>query len=198
MRPRPRKTAAKTTKDAPAPGDAPAAELEGSNLGQVRELLFGNQIRDIDHRFARMEERLAKEVASLKSDVKTRQDSMELFVRNELEALSEAIQEEQSERTQALKEVSKELTKTANALEKKLTKLDEKLKKTERTMSQHILDQVNGLREELQEKAAQLEATIEREAGILDDSKTDRAALGALLQEMALRLTDGFDLADLG
>ena len=176
----------------------PAGEIDGANLGQVREILFGNQIRDIDQRFAKMEARRAKDVVGIRSDVKKRLESMDLFVKNEIQALSDSIRQEQSDRTQALKEASRELTKTGAALEKKLTRLDDRMTKTERNLNQHLLDQVNSLREDLQERTAELEAVIERESGVLDDAKTDRAALASLLQEMALRLTNGFDLSELG
>ena len=42
----------------------------GASLDKVRDILFGVQMRDYDRRFARLEERLVKETADLKDEVK--------------------------------------------------------------------------------------------------------------------------------
>src|SRR5690349_16058116 len=56
-------------------GAAPQPAADGTNpasLDKVRDILFGNQMRDVERRFARLEERLIKETADLKEDVRRR------------------------------------------------------------------------------------------------------------------------------
>ena len=54
-----------------------------ASLDKVRDILFGNQMRDVERRFARLEERLLKETTDLKDDVRRRLDTLEAYMRRE-------------------------------------------------------------------------------------------------------------------
>src|SRR4051794_10546298 len=60
---------------APLDGALHPQASDGTNpasLDKVRDILFGDQMRDVERRFARLEERLIKETADLKDDVRRR------------------------------------------------------------------------------------------------------------------------------
>ena len=58
----------------------PAASAEqGGNVDKIRDILFGNQMREYDSRFARLEETLLKESSDLKESVRKRIDTLESF-----------------------------------------------------------------------------------------------------------------------
>ncbi|MFI5179118.1 MAG: hypothetical protein ACHQO8_11165, partial [Vicinamibacterales bacterium] len=70
-------------------GKVPAADDGGTgNLDKVRDILFGGQARDIDRRFQRIEERLLKETADLKDDVRKRLSALEQFMKQESATLA--------------------------------------------------------------------------------------------------------------
>ncbi|MBT5829392.1 MAG: hypothetical protein HOH77_04270, partial [Candidatus Latescibacteria bacterium] len=81
-----------------------ALETSG-NLGQVRDILFGSQMRDYDKRFARVEERIVSDIQSLKDDVRNQFESLETFVNKEVESLIDRLKDEQADRVGAVKEV---------------------------------------------------------------------------------------------
>ncbi len=74
----------------------------GANLDKVRDILFGSQLREVERRFARLEERLVKDTNSLKDDVKKRLDALELYVRNETESLTGQIKSEHEDRVDSV------------------------------------------------------------------------------------------------
>ena len=74
---------------APNVGDSPAS----ANIDQLRDIIFGGQMRDYDKRFARMEERLVKEVSELREEVSKRYTSLERYVRGEVESLTRELRE---------------------------------------------------------------------------------------------------------
>lgn len=78
----------------PAPG-SDAEGVAGGNLDKVRDLLFGGQMRDYNRKFARLEERLTKETADLRDDVKQRLAGLEAYLKAEVESLSERLRSEQ-------------------------------------------------------------------------------------------------------
>lgn len=166
------------------------------NLGQVRDILFGSQMRDYDKRFARLEERLVSDIQSLKDDVRNQFESLETYVNKEVESLIDRLKDEQADRVSAVKEVTKEVSDLTRTVEKRTTKLDEQLTKVERDTRQQILDQSKTLRDETQQKFDELRRVLENEAGELRDSKTDRAMLADLMTEVAMRLRNEFELPE--
>lgn len=162
----------------------------GANLEQVRDILFGSQMREYDLRLQRMEERILKELAELNQDTRKSVEALELYTKKELDSLVARLKGEQSERLAADKETDKELKQRAAEHEKKLAKLEEQLAVAERSLRQHVLDQAKSLREEMGGNQTELSRALEREASDLRATKADRAAIGELLMEMALRLNE--------
>ena len=179
-----------------APGDADlerpvAADAGAANLDKVRDILFGVQVRDFERRFARLEERLLKETTELKEDVKRRLEALENYARQESEALAAQIRAEQNARGEAQRDLSRELNETAKAFDRRTGALDEQLAKGQRESRQQLLEQYQRLSDDIRTKMDDVLATLAREAQELRTDKTDRAVLASLLNEMALRLTNG-------
>lgn len=59
------------------PSAEPLDAAGNASLDKVRDILFGVQARDIERRFARLEERLVKETTDLKEGVSRRVDALE-------------------------------------------------------------------------------------------------------------------------
>lgn len=170
----------------PAGGELPG----GGNIDRIRDIIFGNQMRDYEKRFTRLEERLLKESADLREDVKRRFEQLDQFTRNEVDALSERLKSENASRGSSLTELTRELRELAKNTEKRTTQLDEQTIKNARELRQQLLDQARQLTDDLRQRFDDLAAIVEHEASELRDEKTDRAALAALFTEMAMRLTN--------
>lgn len=177
-----------------APADADPAGTAPASLDKVRDILFGNQMRDVDRRFARLEERLLKETTSLKEDVRKRLDALEAYVRSEAESLEAQIKSERNDRTDAHGSLSIELKETARTLERKSTAIDEQHSRGHRELRQQLLEQHQRLSDDLQQKVEEILGTLSRTAQELRNDKADRATIAALLTEVAMRLNDEFRL----
>jgi seryl-tRNA synthetase len=170
----------------PAKGDAGGA----ANLDKVRDILFGSQIREMDRRFSRLEERLVKETADLKDDVRKRLDELELYMRNEADSLSGRIRTEQDHRVESADNLARDLRETAASIGRRLSGLDEQLSKTQRELRQQMLEQHQRLSDDIRQKMDDVFAALARETGELRSDKADRATLASLLTEVAMRLTN--------
>jgi hypothetical protein len=179
-------------------GDAERVAVADSpgtgNLEKVRDILFGNQMREVDRRFARLEERIIKETRDLKDDIKRRLDALEAHTAKETETLAGQIRQEHGDRVDANARLARELADTAGSFERRAATLDEQLARGQREIRQHILEQQQRLREDLRERIDEVLAAMARETHELRNDKTDRMALASLLKEMAMRLTDEFRL----
>jgi hypothetical protein len=167
-----------------------AATGGAASLEKVRDILFGHQMREVDRRFARLEERIAKDTRDLKDEIRKRLDAFEQFVKGETESLANQARNEQSERAEGDAKQARELADATRAFERRTTMLDEQQAKNQREVRQQLLDQHQRLSDDLRQKVDEVLAALAREAHELRHDKTDRQALASLLKEMAMRLTD--------
>lgn len=160
----------------------------GGNLDKIRDILFGTQMRDMDKHFARLEERLQKDIAELKEETRGRYESLEVFLKKEMESVSEQLKAEQNTRHAALQALVQDLKETAKTFEQRTQQVEEHIVKTQRELRQHILDQSRTLRDEFWDRYRELSETTDRGMQELRAEKTDRATLAVLLTELAMRL----------
>ena len=167
-----------------SPGDLAV----GGNLEKVRDLLFGAQMRDMENHFARLEERLQKDLVELKDETRGRFESLEVFLRKEIESLTDQLRAEQEVRQQAVQTLTQELTETVKAFNQRTNQAEEHIVKAQRELRQHILDQSRSLRDEFWDRYRELSEATEHNVQELRAEKTDRATLAVLLTELAMRL----------
>jgi DNA anti-recombination protein RmuC len=169
-------------------------EQAGSNLDKVREILFGAQARDYDKRLIRIEERIAKEAVDLRDEVRRRFDSLESFVKQELDSLGNRITGEHDQRSEALRVLSRELEETARSLDARISQLDTHVANGNRELREQILEQSKSMLEEISRKHGEAMTTLQRKSDELRSDKADRSALASLFTEMALRLNNEFKI----
>lgn len=164
--------------------------MSAGNLDKVREILFGGQMRDNERRFARLEERLTRETADLRDDLRKRLAALEQFTRDELSALSDRLRQEHEERADGQRDLAQELRDAAKAFEKKTAQIDDQLARAQRDLRQQLLDLQQNLTDDLKHKADEVMARLAQESGELRNDKADRSTIASLLTEMAMRLNN--------
>jgi DNA repair exonuclease SbcCD ATPase subunit len=175
------------------PGERAAAEPAGAaSIDKVRDILFGNQVREFARRFARLEDRLVRETNELKAQLTARVEALEAFTRKEAEALADQIKAEHADRVDAQGQASRELKAAADALERRTATLDDQLTRGQREVRQQLLDQNQRLSDDIRRRTDEVLAALSREAQELRSDKADRSTIAALFNEMAMRLTADF------
>ncbi len=174
----------------------------GGNIDKIREILFGSQMRDYEKRFSRLEDRLLKECANLKDETRKRLDTLEHFMQQEVESLTERMRVGQEAGIEAAREITREanqelaqeLRNTVKSLDRRVSHLDDQSTKNQREIRQQLLEQSKNLGDDIQQKYLEILSMLEQEALELRTDKTDRATLAALFTEMAMRLNHEFTL----
>ena len=174
----------------PASSGAPIPPEGVGNVDQIRDILFGTQMRDYERRFTRLEERMSKEVAQLREDTRKHFDALESYTRGEIESLSERLCAEQKDRASRDEQLGDALEELLKAFEARAAELDEKLTRAARDLRQQLLAQSKSLSDEIQSRHNELSASLEREADDLRSTKVDRAKLSEILSQVALLLTN--------
>lgn len=172
-----------------------SSDIGGSgNLNKVRDILFGTQMRDFEKRFNRLEERLVKECANLRDDTKKRLESLEMYIKQEVDGLNERLKTERSERDEAVKKLAEEHKNKTTSLEKKIAQLDEQTTQKQRVLRQQILEQSKSLDDEMRQKSEAILSMFEREVKEIRTDKTDRSTLAALFTQLAMQLNNEFEI----
>jgi len=166
----------------------------GANVDQIREIIFGGQMRDYEKRFARLEESLLKEVDTIRNETSSRLEALETFVRGEFDAAGESLNNEKALREASDKRLNKELDELSQQVSETAADIKEQMGKGQREIRQQLLDQAKTMSGDLSKVRDELTQALQRAQQELGSDKTDRAALAAMFTEMAMRLNGEFEL----
>lgn len=188
-----------------------AAAASSASMEQVRELLFGNQLKDMELRFQRQEELLQREVQTLRDAVQSRLDSLEHFMKSETSSLlhrlqeenherglllkaeqrerEEALKSEQRERAEAVTRLGQELSASAETLELKISKVASVLDTAERELRDLFMAEAGALSAKVEERHQTALNVISSAHSHLRQDAVDRAALSGMFAELAVKLS---------
>ena len=141
-------------------------------MEQVREILFGAQLKDMEVRFKRQEERLLREIHDVKDSLKKRLDSLENFMKSEVSSLLERLRRESEEREAAQRTEQRERQEALQseqrerleALKTEQRERVEALKNEERERQEavaRLTGDLTGTTETFERKLAKLANTID-------------------------------------
>jgi flagellar hook-basal body complex protein FliE len=167
-----------------------AEMADTGSVDKIRDILFGNQMRDFDRRFSQMEDRLVKATLDLRDETQKRMEALELFFKKELESIKHRMKSESEERTDGDSRLNDELKTASSALKKTIGQVEEKLSEASSELRQQILEQSKSLTSEIQSKSEQASESLHKSTGALDEAKIDRSALAEYFIEMAMHLSN--------
>jgi DNA-directed RNA polymerase subunit F len=193
------------------PGEAPYPAEASSSMEQVRDILFGAQLKDLETRFQRQEERFTREINDARDALKKRLDSLENFmksenasllnrikeegaerggeIKNEQRERAEALKQEQRERKDAFAQVTKDLASAVEGFERKLAKLSSVLDSAEREL-RHLLSTESGsLADKVEEKYQDALDVIADTAVQIRHDMVYRSSLSGLFHDVAVKLS---------
>ena len=171
----------------------PVKEQSPANapMEQVREILFGAQLKDMEIRFKRQEDRLLREINDVKDSLKKRLDSLENFMKSEVSSLLERLKRESEEREAAQKAEQRE---RQEAIQNEQRERAEALKNEQRERQ----ESARAEEHERQEALARLSGDL---AGAVETFERKLAKLGATIDSAerdlrTLLLTESGGLTD--
>lgn len=164
------------------------------NVDQIRDILFGGQMRDYERRFQEMIQKLDLETQRLRDDFERRSGAIEKRLDEQVDKLFKQLRQEVNDRGQALDDLE---SRNQQAARTSRTEVNGALASLQQDMDRGD--------ERLRAATAELNAAIKQLSdaangaltGARDElraEKVSREDLAALLTEVALRLKGHFDL----
>ncbi|MBN8728594.1 MAG: hypothetical protein J0H15_12955 [Xanthomonadales bacterium] len=164
------------------------------NVDQIRDILFGGQMRDYERRFQELNQRLEADLARLRETQDKRLAQIDKRIDEQLDKLSRLLRQEVDDRASAIDDLESRLQQAARTMRAEINKALDGL-------GQDLAGSDERLRAALAEQQAAAEARADaadaallRTGETLRGDKVGRDDLAALLTEFALRLRGDFDL----
>ena len=165
-----------------------ASEPARESIDQVRDLLFGSQMRMVDARIQSLDDRLNQETSSLRADFDRRLTDLDGTIRNELVQHANRLDSERAKRVEELKALGTELRELLKSLDDRHRTFAQAAGQADAELRDHLMSQSATFTAELAKTGERLSAELDRITNGLRADKLDVAALVAGLTDLAGRL----------
>ena len=164
------------------------------NVDQIRDILFGGQMRDYERRFVEFDARLEAELARLRDAQEKRLAQIDKRIDESLDKLGKLLRQEIQDRNRSLDDLESRIQQAARTSRSEVaTSLDAHAAELAAT-DERLRSAVADVAKATHARAGETEGALARLAADLRDEKVGREDLAALLAELALRLRGDFDL----
>ena len=178
------KNAAQQKSEANGAANAPAPE----SIDQVRDLLFGGQMRMVDARLQSLDERMARETTAIRNEFERQITQLDSAIKKEFAQHGERLAAERTKRADDLKALGAELKESLKSLEKRHLGLEEAAGQADAELRDHLMKQGAAFNSELVRTSERLTSELDRIATELRDDKVDSSLLVGGLSELAALL----------
>ena len=167
-------------------GATPQAAPEG--IDQVRDLLFGGQMRMVDARIQSLDERLAHETSAMRAEFDRQITELDNAIKKELARHAERMAAERTKRVDDMKALSAELRDSLRSLEKRHNTLEEAAGLADADLRDNMIKQGAALSADLARTSDRIGSELDRITTQLQSDKLDSSTLVAGLTDLAARL----------
>ncbi len=145
-----------------SPPPAPANEAS-DGLAQLREILVGATVRELEKRVARAEAHMAARAYELEQESRRRMEVLESHLRRESDALTARLERELGQIGEAIRSATREHRESIAAADQRASKLEESVVRAQRELREQLLQQAKQFLDELQQHRREVTETLESE-----------------------------------
>ena len=160
------------------------------SLAQVREILFGDQLRHLENQLADLEGRLREHQGQIRSELSAGFNRLQEHLDGRLAVLDKALEDERAARVAQLNETDGRFGDATDALAARLGQLDADLNDGIQVLQRQLADRLDELAERFAREHSQLDRRLQNESALLQSQKVAGDTLAALLEELAGKLRD--------
>ena len=173
----------------------PAADgAADRNVDQIRDILFGGQMRDYERRFQELNQRLEADLARVRDTQDKRLAQIDKRIDDQLEKLAKLVRQEIEDRNGAVDGLESRLQQATRTARGEITTALDGLSHDLALSDERLRGAIADLHAATSARAGETESALSRAGAELRAEKVGRDDLAALLTEFALRLKGDFDL----
>lgn len=164
------------------------------NVDQIRDILFGGQMRDYERRFEEFNARLETELARLRDAQEKRLAQIDRRIDESLDKLGNLLRQEIQDRNRSLDDLESRIQQAARTSRGEVSASLDAHAAELAAIDERLRGALADVARATHERAGETDGALARLATDLRDEKVGREDLAALLAEFALRLRGDFDL----
>ena len=165
-----------------------AAQAAPESIDQVRDLLFGGQMRMVEARIQNLDERLSHETNSMRAEFERQVTELDNAIKKELARQTERLVAERTKRVEDMKALSAELKDSLKSLEKRHTNLEEAAGLADAELRDHLMRQSASLTSDINRTSDRITSELNRITTQLQSDKLDASLISQGLTELASKL----------
>ncbi|MDH3762781.1 MAG: hypothetical protein OEU50_17525 [Gammaproteobacteria bacterium] len=169
-------------------GNSNSDATETDNVDKIRDILFGNQMREVEQRFASLEKSLASDLAAMRNENALQIESLKIFIESEIEILGSKLSGEEQTRIENVDELDDKVKQSVKQIDKKIADVVKSLDKNSRDINQKILKQSQDFNTELSNQITEARERMDSHREELSSAKVDKLLLSEMLNALALQV----------
>ncbi|MGB3263758.1 MAG: hypothetical protein WBA89_07345 [Microcoleus sp.] len=158
------------------------------NIDQIRDIIFGAQLREYDNRF----DKIDSELSMMQQDVQTRLEQIKAVLSAEIKVAVDSLEKKVKSLTSNTQEESADLRQQIDRVNRKFSSSIESLDEAIDNQTSSIRDELSQTRERLSEETRTLKTQVfeelDRRFSMLRDVKVSRDDMAEILFELGMRL----------
>lgn len=162
---------------------------ETENISKIREILFGNNLTELEKRFVKTESFLRDEISTLQAKVDKGFEEINASSKLTSKDKDHQLQEETENRIAEITQLREDVSR----IEKMIQQLSEKLSSELDGIKQLVTEDFESNSKQQQKNLNDLKLQLFGQVEDVRNTKVDRSALAVLLSEIALQLVDKED-----
>ncbi|PKP54043.1 MAG: hypothetical protein CVT92_01470 [Bacteroidetes bacterium HGW-Bacteroidetes-1] len=162
---------------------------ETENISKIREILFGNNLTELEKRFVRTESFLRDEISMLQAKVDKGFEEISASSKLASNEIDHQLHEETESRIAEMAQLREDVSRTEKMFQQLSEKLSAELEGIKQLLTEHLESNSKQQQKNLNDLKLQLFGQVED----VRNTKVDRSALAVLLSEIALQLVDKED-----
>ena len=160
------------------------------DLDQIRQILIGSYLQEIDIRFQGLGTKLSESVEELRSTLIERTDAVSAKFEEEIRKLHNELGEERGRTNQAREALAQRVTSTKNDLQQQLGALGQTLAAAETALRDDSNRGLGELKEQIRGQLANISERMDREFSRLDGATVTRKSFSDALRELSTQFDE--------
>lgn len=161
-----------------------ASPHDANSMEQVRELLFGSQLKEMETRLQKQEEHIMLELGSLRDELRGSIKKIE-------DGLSKRLEDEARKRGQDKDDSAEQIAALKAEMESRAAKLADALAKSESALRALVSGENLRIAETVEEQYKSALNSLSENTGQIRRDMVDKGTISALLNELAGKIAGG-------
>ena len=177
------------TADIPLAAEGPAPDTPPESLDQVRDILFGGQMRMVDARLRGLEARMQEEHATMRAEFRRDVTGLDGALTKGMTDLGDRLTGESARRADELRALANDMKELVRNLERRHQSLEEAASQADAELRDQLFSLGATQSAALTRTAAELSQRLDAVAAAIRAEKLDTSALASGLTDLVHRLT---------